>query len=332
LHQPSRRYSANNLPPPTLAIYFRQKYEEDELPADTRLNGIHFMLPTPFKENGEVDVAPFKRLVDCAADTGCTGVVGLGVMGEVHRLADDERLAALDAIVAAVDGRITITVGVSSESHALVARRTKEAQEHGATAVMVSPGRMAKPNEPVLYRYFEAVQAVTTIPIVVQDHPGESGVFMSPPFIARLNAELPDAQYLKLEDPPTPPKITQVLALTGDNMAIFGGLGGSFLLEELRRGGSGTMTGFAYPEVLVALYRLVAAGDIDAARKLFYDWVPYIRYENQPGIGLSIRKYSMMKRGLMDTFTTRPPSPSIDKPTQDELEDILGSLPEIPTV
>jgi 4-hydroxy-tetrahydrodipicolinate synthase len=60
--------------------------------------------------------------------------------------------------------------------------------------------------------------------------------------------------------------------------------------------------------------------------------VPYIRYENQPGIGLSIRKYSMVKRGLMDTFTTRPPSPSIDKPTQDELDDILASLPDIPAV
>ncbi len=305
---------------------------EDELPADTSLNGIHFMLPTPFDGNGEVDLVPFKRLVDCAAETGCKGVVVLGVMGEAHRLADDERLAVLDAVVAAADGRMTVTVGVSSESNALVAKRTREAQEHGGTAVMVSPGRMAKPNEAVLYRYFETVQSVATIGIVVQDHPSESGVNMSPAFIARLNAELPRAQYLKLEDPPTPPKITQVLALTGDNMAIFGGLGGSFLFEELRRGGSGTMTGFAYPEVLVALYRLLEAGDIVGARKLFYDWVPYIRYENQPGIGLSIRKYAMMKRGLMDTFGTRPPSPAIDKPTQDELDDIMASLPEIPAV
>jgi len=305
---------------------------EDDLPADTQLNGIHFMLPTPFKQNGEVDLGPLKRLVDCAAETGCTGVVGLGVMGEAHRLADDERLKVLDAIVEGADGRITVTVGVSSESHALVARRTKEAQEHGGTAVMVSPGRMAKPNEAVLFRYFEAVQAVAEIPIVVQDHPGESGVNMSAAFIARLNAELPSAQYLKLEDPPTPPKITQVLDITGDNMAIFGGLGGSFLFEELMRGGSGTMTGFAYPEVLVALHRLVLAGDVDEARELFYQWVPYIRYENQPGIGLSIRKYAMMKRGLMDTFVTRAPSPSIDLPTQSELDDILSVLPEIPAV
>ena len=83
---------------------------------------------------------------------------------------------------------------------------------------------------------------------------------------------------------------------------------------------------------LVVHPHCMAAGDIDGARKLFYDWVPYIRYENQPGIGLSIRKYSMMKRGLLDNFATRPPSPSIDKPTQEELDDILSVLPEVPAV
>ncbi|MCH8235856.1 MAG: dihydrodipicolinate synthase family protein [Chloroflexi bacterium] len=302
------------------------------MPADTRLNGIHFMLPTPFTEEGEIDIGPFKRLVDCAAASGCTGVVCLGVMGEAHRLADKERIAALEAVVEAAGDRLTVTVGVSSDSNRLVALRTKEAQDRGATAVMVAPARMAKPNEAVLYGYYDSVQSVADIPIVVQDFPAESGVFMSVQFIARLNAELPGAQYLKLEDPPTPPKITQILALTGDNMGIFGGLGGSFLFEELRRGGVGTMTGFAYPEVLVALYRLIGSGDIEGGRKLFYDWVPYVRYENQPGIGLSIRKYAMMKRGLLDNFTTRPPSPMIDKATQEELDDILSVLPEIPAV
>ncbi len=300
--------------------------------AETPLDGIHFMLPTPFTLDGEVDTGPFSRLLDCAAASGCTGVVCLGVMGEAHRLADDERIRVLEAVIAAAGDRLTVTVGVSSQAHRLVADRTREAQDRGATAVMVAPPRMAKPNETVLYAYYEAVQSVTRIPIVVQDFPAESGVFMTPAFMARLNAELPDAKYLKLEDAPTPPKLTQVLNLTGDNMGIFGGLGGSFLFEELRRGGIGTMTGFAYPEVLVALHRLVAAGDIDAARKLFYDWVPYIRYENQPGIGLSIRKHAMMKRGLLDNAAVRPPTPAIDDPTRDELYDILAVLPRVPAV
>jgi 4-hydroxy-tetrahydrodipicolinate synthase len=149
---------------------------------------------------------------------------------------------------------------------------------------------------------------------------------MDPAFIARLNAELPHARYLKLEDPPTPPKITRVLALTGSKMGIFGGLGGAFLFEELRRGAVGTMTGFAYPEVLVRVHRHIAGGEVEKARDLFYKWLPLIRYENQTGIGLSIRKHLMTRRGLLTTPAVRPPTPTIDKATQEELEDILKAF------
>ncbi|MFW6195084.1 MAG: dihydrodipicolinate synthase family protein, partial [Chloroflexota bacterium] len=259
-----------------------------------------------------------------------TGVVCLGVMGEAHRLNDAERRDVLGAVTRAAGERLTVTVGVSSDSYHLVAERAREAQERGASAVMVAPPRMAKPNEPVLFGYYEAVQSVSEVPIVVQDHPGETGVFMSPQFIARLHTELPGARYLKLEDAPTPPKVTHVLNLTGDRMGVLGGLGGSFLFEELRRGAAGTMTGFAYPEVLVAVHRKVASGDIDAARKIFYDWVPYIRYENQPGLGLSIRKHAMKRRGLISHAGVRPPGPNIDDPTRRELEDILSLIPAIP--
>ena len=109
-------------------------------------------------------------------------------------------------------------------------------------------------------------------------------------------------------------------------MSLFGGLGGSFLLEELARGAVGTMTGFAYPEVLVEIYRRMSAGDTGGAREVFYRWMPLIRYENQPGIGLSVRKHIMMRRGLLDTATVRPPGPSIDAETQKELDELLGSL------
>jgi 4-hydroxy-tetrahydrodipicolinate synthase len=95
------------------------------------------------------------------------------------------------------------------------------------------------------------------------------------------------------------------------------------------RGAIGTMTGFAYPEVLVAIKKYISNGDIKSARKIFYDWVPYIRYENQPGIGLAIRKYAMFKRGLIPEYGVRSPTPSLDKDTIVELDDILANLPDV---
>jgi 4-hydroxy-tetrahydrodipicolinate synthase len=284
------------------------------------------MLPTPFDDRGEVCTPPFKRLVDCAVSAGCVGVVTLGVMGESHRLSDAERAQVMDAVIAAADGRLSVVVGISTQSDRDVAIRAKEAAAAGATAVMASPPRLAKPNDNAVFSYYAAAQAATEIPIVVQDLPEQTGVHMSPAFIARLNSELPSAKYLKLEDPPTPPKVTSVLKATGGKMGIFGGLGGAFLFEELRRGAVGTMTGFAYPEVLVAVHRHLAAGDTERARSIFYKWLPLIRYENSAGIGLSIRKHIMTRRGLLDAPHVRPPTPAIDGESVKELDDLIGAL------
>ena len=292
---------------------------------DHSLNGIHFMLPTPFSEGGCVDVKPYSRLLDAARAAGCRGVVCLGVMGEAHRLTDAERSQVIEAVVAD-SGGLTVTVGISSDSEQVVAERAREAEAAGATALMASPARLAKPNPESTFSYYAKIQESAAIPIVVQDLPEQTGVHMDPAFIGRLNLELPGAKYLKLEDPPTPPKVSRVLDVTGDRMGIFGGMGGGFLFEELQRGAVGTMTGFAFPEVLVAIHRRHAEGDVEGARGIFYRWLPLIRYENQQGIGLSIRKHIMARRGFLDVPEVRKPSPAIDDATRSELEDILGAL------
>ncbi len=293
---------------------------------DTSLDGIHFMLPTPFNPDASLNTGPFKRLVDCAVSAGCTGVVTLGVMGEAHRLSDEERRQVQDAVISAADGRLKVIVGVSSQSGIDAALRAKEAEKAGATAVMASPPTLARSNDAVVFAYYSKIEEADALPMVVQDLPEQTGVHMSPGFIAKLNSELPSARFLKLEDPPTPQKVTQVIESTGGGMSIFGGLGGAFLFEELRRGAAGTMTGFAYTEVLVAIHRRMTAGDTEGARAIFYRWLPLIRYENTAGISLSIRKHLMAKRGLLDTPDVRPPTPSIGPDTLEELDDLLGSL------
>lgn len=247
-------------------------------------------------------------------------------MGEASRLDDAERARVIDAVIAAADGRLTVTVGITSDANRLVAERASQAQSAGATAVMVAPPRLAKPNMDAVFAYYAGVEEAVGIAIVVQDYPLESGVYMEPPFIARLSEELPHARYLKLEDPPTPLKITRILTHTGDMMGIFGGLGGLFLFEELRRGAIGTMTGFAFPEALVSVYNRIAEGDVEGAREEFYKWLPLIRYENQPGVGLSIRKHVLLRRGLLDSAAVRAPGPNIDSATERELDDLLRAM------
>lgn len=295
-----------------------------------KLEGIHFMLPTPFGNDQSVSAQSFEPLIELAKASGCVGVVCLGVMGESSRLSDTERVLVMETVLSMSKARqLSVVVGVSSESIHLVCQRAIEAERLGADAIMVAPSRLAKPNDAFLLQYYTAVHDSCQIPVIIQDYPAESGIFMSPEIIAELNSKLSRAHYLKLEDSPTPPKITRIANLTGDKLGIFGGLGGSFLFEELQRGAIGTMTGFAYPEVLVAMYDSIKSGNVERARKIFYDWVPYIRYENQPGIGLAIRKYAMARRGVLSDATVRPPTPSLDDATVSELNDILNNIPSI---
>ena len=120
--------------------------------------------------------------------------------------------------------------------------------------------------------------------------------------------------------------LTQIRRVLGDRAQIFGGLGGAHFLEELGRGADGTMTGFAFSEVLVAIYRRFVAGDAKQARVIFERYLPLIRYEAQPGIGLSLRKEILRRRGAIRTSVLRPPAQPLDRETLAELDATLAAV------
>ncbi|RMF87017.1 MAG: dihydrodipicolinate synthase family protein, partial [Nitrospinota bacterium] len=144
-----------------------------------------------------------------------------------------------------------------------------------------------------------------------------------PQLIARINREVTGVHYLKLEDPPVGPKLTRIRELTQDRMKIFGGLGGAYFLEELQRGAVGIMTGLAFPEILVRIFHKFTSGDRLGAAETFDHYMPLIRYEAQPKIGLAFRKYIYQRRGLIATTTVRHPGPTLDTYTARELEEII---------
>jgi 4-hydroxy-tetrahydrodipicolinate synthase len=203
------------------------------------------------------------------------------------------------------------------------------ADEHGADALMVAPPAGLK-NLDAVAEYFRAVAAATPLPIVLQDEPVTTQVVMPAPFIAQICTEIPRIEAVKLEEPPTLPKITRLRAHFGDRVAIFGGLGGVYFFEELSRGADGAMTGFPYPEALRAIREHFVAGRRDEARALFYRWLPLIRYESQPGAtpgtAVGIRKEILRRRGWIGSALVRPPAPALDAATHAELGEILSAV------
>jgi len=287
--------------------------------------GVYNIMATPFDESGELDPPSLGDLVEFQLARGVTGLTILGNLGEVRYLTDAERQQIVELTMTQVRGRVPVIVGMGfSGAHATISH-ARRAEAAGAAGLMVAPPVGAR-GQDVIVDHYSRVGEATALPIVVYDEPLSSGVVMPPGTLARIVEAVPTASAIKLEDPPTPVKLTHIRKLLGGRAQIFGGLGGAFFLEELTRGADGTMTGFAFSEILVAIYRQSAAGHATQARAIFERYLPLIRYEAQPGIGLALRKELLRRRGAIRTAVLRPPAQPLDPETLAELDTTLAGV------
>ena len=290
------------------------------------LAGVFNITPTPFHPDGSLDEDSLRRLTRFTREKGVDGMTILGVLGEADKLTDAERDRVIATTVEEAGAGFPICVGTTHAGTDGCVAFSRRAEALGARAVMVAPPRLARTNDAALERHYRTVADAIGIPVVVQDFPpAVGGILMSVEAIARIGAASPRCRYLKLEDEPSPMKVSQVRAANPD-IVVFGGLGGLMFLEELRHGAAGTMTGFAYPEILVAIHRRFTAGDVDGAADVFYRYLPLIRFENQPRINLALRKHIYHRRGAIASPHARSPFAPVDAETLADLDDILRRL------
>jgi 4-hydroxy-tetrahydrodipicolinate synthase len=289
-----------------------------------RFSGVFSVLPTPFDPSGEVDSDSLRRVIDLFLADGVDGFTALGVTSEVARLTEAERDGVLDSVLAQVNGRVPVVAGATAEGLRTCVAYTRRAKAAGAAAVMISPPRMPKINSDAVAKHFAEVASAVDVPIIVQDYPPISGYAMEPSLLARIARDVPAARTIKLEDPPTPFKTSRILEQArGTEVAILGGLGGVFLLEELLAGAAGAMTGFAYPSILVKIVTLFRDGKIDQAADAFYRSVPLMRFEFQEGIGMAIRKEVLRHRGAIAHAGIRAPGGTLDETMRQALDRVL---------
>jgi 4-hydroxy-tetrahydrodipicolinate synthase len=285
------------------------------------LHGVFPILPTPFTHAGAVDDASMRRLIDFELEVGAHGVSVLGFMGEAHRLAGVDRRQVVAVSVDQAAGAFPVWVGVLAFGAAGAIEQAQEAQELGAGGVFVAPPPIQ--NDQAIFDYYASVAEAVDIPIAIHDFPESFTTTLSPELIARMGREIEGLRYIKLEDYPAPAKMGRIQQHGRDAIGIFGGLGGMYFLEELQRGSLGIMTGFAWPEVLVGVYNAFRAGDVAKAAAIFDRFLPLIRFEFQPKIGLAYRKHVFHERGIFDTTFIRPPGMQLDDYGRGELAAVI---------
>jgi 4-hydroxy-tetrahydrodipicolinate synthase len=244
----------------------------------------------------------------------------------VHKLADDERRAIVERVLARVKGRAPVWVGSGHQSTALVIAHSLHAQERGAAGVMVMPPYVAKPPLAQLAQFFRDLDAAIRLPIMIQDAPLVSGLHLPSDWLLDLAAKCRNVVAVKVEAPPTGPKTGDLAQRSNGRLAVVGGLGGGNLVDELRRGAVGTLPGSAFPEWHLRIVRSFRAGDVAAAEREHARLLPLVRFVSQ-SVEFSYHAYKriLVKRGVLADAHVRRPTCSFDDLAAAELDRLLSA-------
>ncbi|EKF58614.1 dihydrodipicolinate synthetase [Agrobacterium albertimagni AOL15] len=290
--------------------------------------GVYVIALTPFTETGDLDLDSTDRMVDFYLERGATGLTVLGMMGEAQKLTIEESQTYVRRILRRVDGRVPVVAGVSAAGFAQMQALTSMVMDDGAAGVMSAPPSSLRNDQQIVTYYKQAAEFIGDTPFVLQDFPLVTSVTIPVSVIQTIIDQIPTCVCLKHEDWPGLSKITALRTAsetTGKRrISILCGNGGVFLPEEMARGADGAMTGFAYPEMMRDVVHYSEQGNPERAQDIFDAYLPLARYEQQPGLGLSIRKYIMAKRGAIATPALRKPGGALSSADISEIERLIA--------
>ncbi|KQW22627.1 dihydrodipicolinate synthetase [Afipia sp. Root123D2] len=293
-------------------------------------SGTFAIAPTPFFDDGRIDFDSIDRLTDFYAEVGCDGVTVLGILGEAPKMEAQESLDVATRFIKRAKNKQVI-VGVSAPGFAAMRTLARASMDAGAAAVMIAPTPNLRTDDQITTYFRQATEAIgEDIPWVLQDYPLTLTVVMTPAVIRKIVMDSKSCVMLKHEDWPGLEKISTLRGFQKDGslrpMSILTGNGGTFLDFEMERGADGAMTGYAFPDMLVDVVNLSKAGKRDEAHDLFDAHLPLIRYEQQPGVGLAVRKHVLHKRGKIASSAQRKPGSAMSATAKAEVDYLLSRV------
>lgn len=290
------------------------------------MKGVFPIVATTFRDDGAVDFESQRKLIHYLIEQGAHGLGLFGNASEGYTLSAGERRELMALIVKENAGRVPLIASSGHTGTDAAVELSREMEALGADALMVLPPYFLKTDGDGLVHYYSAIAQAVKIPIMVQDAPLLTTVAMPAALLARLAREVPGVTMVKVEAPPTAPKFTALAQAAADGLTLFGGLNGNFYLEELGRGSKGIMPG----SDMTALYRQVwdhnEAGRKSEAWDVFTRMLPLIRFELQPGLGVSAMKHNLMAAGVIASTRVRHPTATLDREALGELEILRNRL------
>lgn len=288
-----------------------------------RFPGVIPAVVTPFDATGAVDAEALTRNVHAFIDAGVGGVVGCGTMGEGGSLAQNERGRVLEILVAAVDGRVPVTAGVSAETPGAAIGYAADAAAAGADALMLLPPLLYGGDAREIEAFYRTVAGETDLPMMAYNNPGASATDMPVELIVKL-AEIDNIIAIK-ECSGDARRIAELVYAAADRLEVLVG-GDDWALEGFCAGATGWVSGVANPapELCVALFDRCVAGDLDAARDAYRRILPLARFDMNPKL-VQYFKAAMDEVGLVGG-PCRPPRLELSEEERAALAEAMRAL------
>lgn len=228
------------------------------------LRGSYTVAVTPFTDDrSAVDVAALKDFLDWQLDVGVPGIIPLGTTGEFLAVSDEERRLIVQSYVDHINGKIPVVVGTMNAHTPNAVRYSREAEELGADGLMIVPPYYHTPTEDEIFRYYGAIDAAISIPIMLYNNPVTSNVDMSAELVARLGNSFENVQYIK-ESSQELGRVRDILEASDGRMKVFAGerVVDSYLLGAI---GYVNPYGNYIPVPSYRIFELVDQGRLDEA-------------------------------------------------------------------
>jgi dihydrodipicolinate synthase/N-acetylneuraminate lyase len=288
------------------------------------MRGVFPILVTPFEDDGRIDEPSLRALVDFNLEAGVHGL-GVALGSEIFKLSEAEREQVTRIVAGQVRGRVPVVINTGAEGTGLAMHYSQAAVRNGADALMVMPPTFVPAGPDEVCAYYRAISDAVNIPIFIQDTPSAP---VSPGLARRIAEECSRVRYIKVESVPVATRVAEMVAHAADRLVVFGGAGGGYFIEELRRGSVGTMPFCSQPEAFVEVWNLYHSGDQAAARDRFDRVIAPVNRIAGQGMGIYYRvhKELLRRRGVIRTATVRGPAPPVDELTRRELEQLIAEL------
>lgn len=274
--------------------------------SDNTLQGVVPIIPTPFKENEEIDETALRGLVDFACSCGIQAACLPAYASEFYKLTDTEKLKVVQIAVEQAAGRIQIVAQSNHPSLKSAIDLAKANIHNGADIISLAVPRIFNLPENAIMEYLSGfLAAIPDTPVLIQDfNPGGSSI--SAAFIKKLKEAHSNFKYLKLEEPLCAPKFEEIIKVTEAKVGLFEGWGGLYMLELIPTGIAGVMPGLAVADILQKVFLLRKQGNHDQAFQLFERVMPQIFFSLQ---NMELFHYAekelLMARGVLTNSIAR---------------------------